>query len=85
MRQQQHLEMVADVHMYRCCTDEHRLINCKIKYGLIDGNCKLLPTSLLLVLQVQLVESAPAFDDELEQVVACQLAAHLQERMAGYK
>jgi hypothetical protein len=40
---------------------------------------------LLLLLQVQLVESAPAFDDELEQVVACQLAAHLQERMAGYK
>jgi hypothetical protein len=40
---------------------------------------------LLLLLQVQLEDSAPGFDEQLDQTVACQLAAHLQERMAGYK
>jgi hypothetical protein len=45
----------------------------------------LLMLLLLLLLQVQLEDSAPGFDDQLDQTVACQLAAHLQERMAGYK
>ena len=35
--------------------------------------------------QVAFDESSAAFDDQLEQVVACQLATHLQERLAGYK
>lgn len=35
--------------------------------------------------KVQLEESTPGFDEQLDQTVACQLAAHLQERMAGYK
>jgi hypothetical protein len=35
--------------------------------------------------QVVFSESAAAFDPQLEQTVACQLAAHLNQRLAGYK
>lgn len=30
-------------------------------------------------------DGAPGFDEKLDQVVACQLAAYLQQRLAGYK
>jgi hypothetical protein len=36
-------------------------------------------------LQVKLEDNAPGFDAELDQIVACKLAAHLQQRLAGYK
>jgi hypothetical protein len=35
--------------------------------------------------QVQLEPNAPSFDAALDQVAACQLAAHLQQRLAAYK
>jgi hypothetical protein len=40
---------------------------------------------VLHTLQVEFEETAQPFDEQLEQMVACQLAAHLQARLAGYK